>query len=183
MTSLLNRRWRGFSLLEVLVALVIISIGVLGVAAMQASALSNTHTSQNESLVAVQARSLADAMIANPAYWNSPGSPPASFVVTAPVAPSTVATVSDATLSAIGPGCTASACTTPSTVAAYDVQQWGKQLIPGSSASVTCVAGSPEVCTIQMQWTEKASIAVNAGTANSSSTGTVPMTYTLVNQM
>ena len=39
MTLLPNHRWRGFSLLEVLVALVIISIGVLGIAAMQASAL------------------------------------------------------------------------------------------------------------------------------------------------
>ena len=46
-------RTRGFSLLEVMVALVIISIGLLGVAKMQALAYASTSTASSRSLAAI----------------------------------------------------------------------------------------------------------------------------------
>src|ERR1700743_819427 len=71
----------GFTLIEVMVALIIIAIGMLGIAKMQALALSTTESSGVRSLVAIEAASLASSMHANRDYWVA-GPPPASFTVT-----------------------------------------------------------------------------------------------------
>ncbi|WP_109124797.1 type IV pilus modification protein PilV [Dyella sp. C11] len=57
---------RGDSLIEVLVAIVIFSIGVLGVALMQLKGMQYTKQSGSRTTAIQQARSLADAMRANP---------------------------------------------------------------------------------------------------------------------
>jgi type IV pilus assembly protein PilV len=173
---------RGFTLLEVLIALVIISIGLLGIAAMQASAIVSTHSSQTESLVAIEARSLADAMQANPVYWRGGNYPTTAFTVSAKTG-ATMATVSDSTLNASGLDCVTTACTPPQ-LAGYDVQLWGAQLnqqVPGANASITCQATAPTTCTITVFWTQKATVATNSGT-QSLATTTNNMSYTLVNQ-
>lgn len=167
---------RGFTLLEVLVALVVISIGLLGIAAMQASAIASTHSSQVESLVSIEARSLADAMQANPGYWAA-GLFPASFTVSN-------ATVSDAGLAGQSTDCSTVGCTPPQ-LAGYDVQQWAKQLntqVPGSTATISCAASTPYLCSITVTWTQKATAAVNSGTQSTASTAN-NMSYTLVNQL
>lgn len=173
---------RGFTLLEVLVALVVISLGLLGIAAMQASAITSTHSSQTESLVSIEARSLADAMQANPVYWHGGVYPTAPFTVSATTG-ATLATVSDSTLGATVPNCASAQCTDVQ-LAAYDVQTWGAQLnaqVPGATASITCQAAAPTTCSITVNWKQKATAAVNSGTQNSS-TALIPMSYTLVNQ-
>jgi type IV pilus assembly protein PilV len=184
MNDLASHRMRGFSLIEVMVALVILSIGLIGLAAMQASALSSTHGSQMESMVAIQARSLADAMSANPDYWsaNSP-----TFTITASASSPTTPVYGSGTPSppATG-GCLNTACTTPSQMAGYDVQQWANELltlVPGAGAAITCTASAPIGCKITITWTEKAASALNQGTQNASSAATTNMTYTLVNQI
>src|ERR1700759_974300 len=65
------RNAAGFSLIEVLVALIIISVGLLGVARMQALSLSNTNAARLRSLAAIEAASLASAMHADRAYWSA----------------------------------------------------------------------------------------------------------------
>jgi type IV pilus assembly protein PilV len=60
---------KGFSLVEVMVALVIIAIGMFGIAKMQAVALSSTGASRSRALAAIEASSLASAMHANRLYW------------------------------------------------------------------------------------------------------------------
>ena len=171
---------KGFTLIEVLVALVVISIGLYGVAAMQASALSSTHGSRQESLVALEARSLADAMLANPGYWHAGSFPAAPFTISASSSNPLSSTVD----------CRTASCTPPQ-LAAYDVRQWGTQLqtqIPGASAIITCQAATPTTtppntanCQIQLSWTQKATVAISKGT-----TSTQPATtqnFTLVNQL
>lgn len=178
-TYLSRIRSSGYSLIEVLVALVIISIGVIGVAAMQATALANTHTSQTESIAAIEARSLADAMLANPAFWNGGPAPTSSVTITAGPTITGSTALASATQCNLGSNCSAS------DLAAYDVNTWAKEYfkqVPNAvNAVVACNATLPPVCTIQLSWTPKATVGTNAGT-QSSSTTPATVTYTLINQ-
>lgn len=63
----MNRATRqaGFTLLEVLIALIIVSIGLLGVAAMQASTLKNAGSSKYRSAAISLTADMADRMRAN----------------------------------------------------------------------------------------------------------------------
>jgi type IV pilus assembly protein PilV len=77
-------RTRGFSLLEVMVALVIIAVGMLGIAKMQGLALSSTSASRARALAAIEASSLAAAMQANRTYWSSTSAPASVTITTSP---------------------------------------------------------------------------------------------------
>lgn len=57
---------RGVGLIEVLVAVLVLAIGLLGVAAMQAMALRNSQSSLERSQGVVHAYTILDAMRANP---------------------------------------------------------------------------------------------------------------------
>jgi type IV pilus assembly protein PilV len=149
---------RGFSLVEVLVALVVCSIGLLGLAKLESVALSSTGVASGRSLAAIQASSLAAAMHANPGYWAA-GFAPATTTVSAANNFSTAA----ACLTAGATSCV------PSDMAAYDLQQWAialQALLPGYYATISCsTAAFPVTCTIQIQWTENA-VAANAQQTN-----------------
>jgi type IV pilus assembly protein PilV len=177
---------RGFSLVEVMVALAVLSVGLLGIAKMQTLALSSTTGASKRALAALQAASLAASMHADRPYWAAGGLPPSPLTVTG-------STVNDGVLGA--PADCTSAGTAPCdsvTVAAYDLQNWAASVATllgaNSTATITCsnVANVPVTCTIQISWTEKA-IAINATQA--ANTGTTPgantaafnnPTYTLV---
>jgi type IV pilus assembly protein PilV len=55
----------GFTLIEVLVTVLILAIGLLGIAGLQASSMSNNHNAQLRSIATLQAYDLADRMRAN----------------------------------------------------------------------------------------------------------------------
>jgi type IV pilus assembly protein PilV len=80
-----NVGMRGFSLVEVMVAVVVICVGLLGIAKMQALALSNSNTSRLRSLAAIEAAGLAAAMHSNREYWagSTGAAPPATINVNA----------------------------------------------------------------------------------------------------
>ncbi|MEA3176911.1 MAG: type pilus assembly protein PilV [Gammaproteobacteria bacterium] len=146
----------GFSLVEVMVALIVMSVGLLGIAKMQAVALSNTAIASTRSLAAIEASSLAASMHANRGYWSSPAVAALITLQGATVTP-TIAPVTD-TL------CLAASCT-PASLAAYDLQQWTtaalQVLPPDYVATITCTPGvTPPNCTIQIRWAEK-SVALN----------------------
>ncbi len=166
---------RGFSLIEVMVALIIIAIGMLGVAKMQALALSTTGSSGIRSLVALEAASLASSMHTNRDYWVG-GPPPASFTVTInTTAVNTVSVVINDPTNTLGvaqPCATTTAgCTSPAQIAAYDVQQWGAalgQIVPAALATISCSTAVPSSCTIQITWQENVTSTNNATAANGS---------------
>jgi type IV pilus assembly protein PilV len=150
----MNGRERGFSLVEVLVALIVMSIGLLGIAKMQAAALSNTAIAGTRSLAAIEASSLAAAMHANRGYWSS------NVVATSITLSGTTVTPN---VAAVPDTCPVSC--TPSGLAAYDLQQWTtaalQVLPPDYLATIICAPTvTPPNCTIQIQWGEK-SVAVN----------------------
>jgi type IV pilus assembly protein PilV len=155
-----RRRSSGFSLIEVLVALVVTSIGLLGLAKMESLALSSTGVASSRSLAAIEASSLAASMHSNRGYWGA-GRAPAST------------TVNNSVTNNFS---TAIACTTPGTsactvdqMAFYDLQQWAialQAVLPGYNATITCsTSGFPVNCTIQIQWVENA-VAANAAQTN-----------------
>jgi type IV pilus assembly protein PilV len=186
MNELTSHRMHGFTLLEVLVALVILSIGLLGLAAMQASALSSTHGSQLESMVAIQARSLADAMSANPDYWSA-NSPTFTITASASNPKSPVYGTGTPSPPTTGNCLNSTTCVgSPTNMAGYDVEVWANELlnlVPGANATITCTASAPVGCKITITWTEKTAAALNQGTQNSTSTPPPQMTYTLLNQI
>lgn len=64
-SSISGDRQRGFTLLEVLVALVIISIGLLGVAILQMTGLKNNHSAAYRSQASILAYQMVESMRAN----------------------------------------------------------------------------------------------------------------------
>lgn len=134
---------RGFSLVEVMVALIVICVGLLGIAKLEALMLSSTGTSRLRSLVALQAASLAASMHADRNYWDGSSSSwnPAggnNLALTATEsAGSTTWSGSNTSSAAVAtsanspPTCqestTGSApptCTSPQDMAAFDLSQW-----------------------------------------------------------
>jgi type IV pilus assembly protein PilV len=164
-TSVAARGAGGFSLVEVMVALAVIAIGLLGIAKMQALALSSTTVASERSLAALEASSLAASMHANRAYWAAGGLLPAGGITV------TGATVNDPTLAG-EPDCSAAANQPCSAVqlAGYDLQVWAGSLaalLPNDTATVLCttVVGVPITCTIQISWAER-SVALTQQEAN-----------------
>jgi type IV pilus assembly protein PilV len=167
------RNAQGFSLVEVLVALVVCSIGLLGLAKMESLALSSTGVASTRSIAAIQAASLAAAMKSNGAYWASGLASPVTTITAASAAP------------AVSPNCQAATAGTcaPAQMAAYDLQQWAlnlqeQQQLQGFFATITCSTnGFPVTCTIALQWAENA-VAANGNQTNMAALQLVPA-YTL----
>ena len=160
-------RARGFSLVEVMVAVVVICVGLLGIAKMQALALSNSNTSRLRSLAALEAASLAATMHANRLYWAATA--PQSVTLNAGAIAS-----SDAVLAAqasadlgnlnacVGTSAGGAQCTAAN-LAAHDLANWVSSLaglLPNPSAAIACGGNAPATCTIQISWTERA-VAIN----------------------
>ena len=156
-------RNRGVSLIEVLVALVIISVGLLGIAKMQALAMASTRGSSTRSLVSIEAASLASAMHANRKYWNAVSTTTTTFNVNLANGAIGNPPPTDVQLQGNVVNCAAGPCTPPQ-MALYDLVAWSAALnavTAGSTASVTCT-GQPVACTILIQWTENILAAANA---------------------
>lgn len=64
-------RLRGFTLIEVMVALFVTAVGLLGIAKIQALAYASTGTASVRSLVALEAAGLAASMHTNRVYWTA----------------------------------------------------------------------------------------------------------------
>ena len=179
---------KGFSLVEVMVAVVVICTGLLGIAKLQALSLSNTSTARLRSLAALEAASLASAMHSNRQYWAS--TPPTSITVTSNLpAPPTIVPSNDGGMSAIATAdlgaswvmpvpalpqnCVGNAASGPVcpavNLAAFDLAWWLtslNSLLPNPGATINCSNVAPAACTIQITWTESA-VAMNSQERNS----------------
>lgn len=174
-------RGRGFTLLEVMVSLVITSIGLLGIAKIHALAYASTATAGTRSIVALETAGLASSMHANRSYWAS-GAAPVPVIITG-------TGINDATLN--GAATTAGYCMfgvgpTPCTtdlMAAFDLHTYAVQLngALGNSnpiTTITCPVAVIVNCTIQVTWDEKA-VSINTQSAASTSATAFAPTYTL----
>ncbi|MFO1224795.1 MAG: type IV pilus modification protein PilV [Burkholderiaceae bacterium] len=161
----------GFSMIEVLISMVVVAVGLLGVAKLQAAAISNTQVARVRSLVALQASSLAAMMQSNRAFWGSATAVPPT---------ASPMTVSGGTVSGLSTG------TSQAVRALADAQAWATELnnhFPGATASVGCTnaTNAPVSCLITIQWTERY-VAINRTTAAGTASGTQSFTLYVENR-
>jgi type IV pilus assembly protein PilV len=160
----------GFSLVEVMVALVVLAVGLLGIAKLQGAAFSNTSTAARRSLAAIEADSMAAAMHANRGYWTSADAAGMTLTITGATAgsPSNGGALLTTALGG-SPNCRST--TTPCSInnmAAYDLIKWAAALssvLPNETATIACGTVTPYACTINVNWSENA-VAVNSNEAS-----------------
>ena len=186
----------GFTLLEVMVAVVVTAIGLLGIAKIQALAYASTTTASVRSLVALQASGLAASMHADRAYWSQALAPTLITITGANITdngPNTLGGTATTTnfcysgVVAAGVGCSTTQ------MAAFDLHTWANALnAPGMLfnlnpvTTIACPAApQPITCTITVTWNEKAVSVNSQGVANtvvangSAQNGTFQPTYVL----
>jgi type IV pilus assembly protein PilV len=128
------KRQSGFSLIEVLVAIVILSIGLLGIAGLQLTGLRQVHNANLLFQAVIQANDISDRIRANSIGLDS-------------------GSYNNISGTGTDPGCIQSSCT-PTQLAATDAFEWNTnnaRLLPGGAGTVVVVAG---VFTITVSWTE-----------------------------
>jgi type IV pilus assembly protein PilV len=137
-----HRSGAGFSLLEVLIALVILSVGLLGIAALISTALKSNGSAYMRTQATALAYNIIDRMRANlPAANNL------AYIVSMPASATTT----------IPSTCTGANCTSAQ-LAVYDIGQWeadlGTQLPQGRGAVAATTAGGIVAVTVTVLWND-----------------------------
>jgi type IV pilus assembly protein PilV len=135
-------RQRGMTLIETLVAGIVLAIGMIGIVSMDAFSIRKNHEAYLRTQAILQAHEMADRMHANPVgvtdghYASAfPGSEPS-------------------------PNCLAASCT-PAEMAAFDKWEWKTattEILPGASVTITESSGA---YTITVSWVEDSNVISN----------------------
>jgi type IV pilus assembly protein PilV len=143
----MSRSSRGFTLVEVLVALVIFAVGLLGIAALHIESLNAGRTALNRTQAVALASDLADRIRANRQACGA-------GAATCPYEGNGAVTAS----------CENTTGCTPAELAATDIFRWraiGAQQLPGFQATVDWTAGTPSDYVITVQWVEPGATDLN----------------------
>jgi type IV pilus assembly protein PilV len=121
---------RGFTLLEVLIALLVLSIGLLGLAALQTSGLRSNQMATMRTLATQIAYDMTDRMRANPTGMTN-----LEYIIATDETPAA----------------------SPATTAEIDLTEWRAQVarLPGGLSSITRSAGPPVTHEITVYWDEE----------------------------
>lgn len=149
-------RQRGVSLIEVMVAVLIFSIGVLGLALLQAKGAQFTKESGSRTAAIIQARSLADAMRANPAGARPAGGVDSYYLYNGTPAYSQA-------------DCDSTSLASPQDVAKRDIACWVvglRKLIPAPPTGVQMATVSKDTnlgtLTVRVSWNGVAGVGGNS---------------------
>jgi type IV pilus assembly protein PilV len=137
----LHTKQQGFTLIEVLVTMVIMAVGLLGLAGLQVTSLRNTESAYQRSQASLLANDILDRMRANS---TGVGSGDYNDI--------------DTTAPLSATDCGANVCT-PTQMATYDDSDWHAQiasLLPSGTGSVTG-NGANSVFTITITWDDNRS--------------------------
>lgn len=141
-------REAGFSLIEVLVAIVILSIGVLGAVGLQAAALKSNHEVRQQVLAVAMAKELAEKLRGNHAV---------AILPTAASNPYLTDTTLSAAPTAPASNCfnTTACANDAAAVAQWDMYDWQQRLfgaLPSARIRI-CMDASPFDASGKPQWT------------------------------
>ena len=130
-----RNKQQGFTLLEVLIALLVLSIGLLGLAALQTIGLRSNEMASMRTTATMLAYDISDRMRANPQ-----GTIDGKYILA---------------VSGTIPDCTSTDCTTTQ-MATFDLGQWEAALarLPGGQGNISQTAGPPLAHTITVRWDE-----------------------------
>lgn len=143
-----RRAVRGSSLVEVLVALVVIAVGMLGIAALYVEGLRSGRTALTRTRAIVIATDMSDRIRANRAGGDSY------------IKGGTDAGTTNGNCDPGGTGCT------PAQMARHDIALWNTLVtgLPNGSATIQrSTATTPATYTITISWAEVGGVAVNDG--------------------
>lgn len=152
----------GFTLIEVLIAALVLAVGLLGLAGLQAVSIKNNLSAYNRSQATQLAYDMADRMRANKNQSLDPASGSviaAGTYLTATMAPSAAAAQASCATTA---GCTGAQ------MAENDLFQWNTALagtLPGGTGTITVVAATG-VFTVTVNWDDNHDGAVNTSDPN-----------------
>ncbi|MDH4425632.1 MAG: type IV pilus modification protein PilV [Acidovorax sp.] len=144
-------RRRGFSLVEVLVSIVVLSFGLLGMVGLQAFALQSNREAKQQGQAAVLARELAEMMRGNKVVSTDPDAADNPYLGTFAVGALTMG-ANAAYCSGAG---TSTPCTTPLAVARAEMTDWLTRVdteLPGARVSI-CFDAAPYDSDGMPQWT------------------------------
>jgi type IV pilus assembly protein PilV len=133
----------GFTLLEVLVAIVVLSFGLLGVVGLQAASLQANKEARNQSSAVRLARELGDLMRGNKNVANDHNSANNQYLVDY-----------TGTLPTADEDCYAATCTTAANVAAFQLREWLSRAavdLPGLHVKI-CYDSAPYDADGMPQW-------------------------------
>jgi type IV pilus assembly protein PilV len=164
-----RKKQNGFTIVEAMVALVILLFGILGAIAMQSAAVSNTKIAADRSLAAIHASSILSKMNTNEDYWQTI---PVGF---------DIAIAADGTISDLGGGsdgadlnaatadCVSDVCS-PLETAAHNVKNWVlggtsfgsaggiSNRLPSAAARIRRIGNDfPVMLEVTIRWNEKRS--------------------------
>lgn len=167
---------RGFTMVEILVAVLIMAIGLLGIAGMQSFGMRQTLNSQLLSNANSQVNDMIERMQANTLELNN-----------AKLTPPQVTAYDNITGSETDPGCITAKTCSSSDLAQYDAYVWAtanKALLNdnGTNSVTSSVIGNGDgTFTIAISWNElalsKEEDAAGGGTADNQVTQTVSIRY------
>ncbi len=149
------RYGRGFTLLEIMIALLILSIGLLGLAGLQANGLRQNNNALMRTYAMIQAYDMAERMRANPAGVSA-GNYALAAATTSPADPGQYC---------IGTGSDCNAAQ----LAAADIFEWWQQtnsLLPSGTGSIQpspVAGGTGNEWTITVMWDEERTGATGTG--------------------
>lgn len=146
----------GFTLIEVLVALLVLSIGLLGLAALQTVSLKFNADSYTRTQATILAYDIVDRMRANPA-----GVTAGDYDVADDSTAAGIKTTYDGCSKGGSCSCNSAVNCDAATLATYDLGQWYtrmEQLLPESTTGTNWAKVEPDAnnkVTITIRWTER----------------------------
>lgn len=134
----------GFTLLEVMISMVIFSVGMLGLAGIQALALTNNNTAYQRTVAMQHSANMADLIRSSNSFDETIDSNFAGIVTSAGSAPSKNCIADDTTTT----------CST-SELAVFDIFHWKQRLASALPSGRGTVVLASSVYTITIMWDEK----------------------------